>query len=173
MNNFLRQLISIKFEDKKDIYTGILIDYSEDWILLRNNPADFVLDGFVIIRNKKIKSIFREPEYEFVEKVIRLKKIKINAEEIVPLKDLFSILTFLTSRYSLFQIATKSDKAVYIGRLKEFNDEELRIDFLSTYGKWDGEMDFKPNKIRIIEFDTDYLNSLKLVLDLNEWNLLM
>ena len=167
MDNFLRQLISIEFEDKKDIYTGILIDYSKDWILLRNNPVDFVLDGFVVVRNKKIKSIFREPEYEFIEKVIRLKSIKINAEEIIPLKDLFSILTFLTERYSLFQIATKSDKAVYIGKLKEFDNEELTIDFLSTFGKWDGEMDFKPNKVRIIEFDTDYLNSLKLVLNSN------
>lgn len=165
MDNFLRQLISIKFEDKKDVCTGILIDYSKEWILLRNNPADFVLDGFVVVRNKKIKSIFREPEYEFVEKVIRLKNIKINAEESIPLVDLFSILTFLTDRYSLFQIATKSDKAVYIGKLKDYTDEKLTIDFLSTFGNWDGEMDFKPNKVRIIEFDTDYLNSLKLVLE--------
>lgn len=167
MDNYLRQLISIEFEDKKDVYTGILIDFSEDWILLRNNPADFIIDGFVIIRNKKIKSIFREPEYDFIEKVIRLKSTKINYEDIIPLKDLFAILTFLTARFSLFQIATKSDKAVYIGKLKEYHDEQLIIDFLSIEGKWDGEMDFKPNKVRVIEFDTDYINSLKLVVDSN------
>jgi hypothetical protein len=26
-------------------------------------------------------------------------------------------------------------------------------------------MSFKPNKIRVIEFDTDYINSLKLIVD--------
>jgi hypothetical protein len=165
MDNFIRQLISIKFEDKRDVFTGILIDFSEDWLLLRNNPADFVIDGFVILRNKKIKSIYQEPEYDFVEKVIRLKNVKINPEDAIPLTDLYSILDFLTSKYSLFQIATKSDKAVYIGKLKDYNDDQMTIDFLSTCGKWDGEMDFKPNKVRVIEFDTDYLNSLKLVLE--------
>lgn len=165
MDNFIRQLISITFEDKKDVFTGILIDYSKDWLLLRNNPVDFVIDGFVILRNKKIKSIYREPEYDFVEKVIRLKNININPEEIIPLKDLFSIVAFLTAKFSLFQLATKSDKAAYIGKLKDFDEDMMTIDFLSPHGKWDGEMDFKPNKIRVIEFDTDYLNSLQLVLD--------
>lgn len=165
MDNFIRQLISIKFEDKKDVFTGILIDYTKDWLLLRNNPADFMIDGFVILRNKKVKSIYREPEYDFVEKVIRLKNIKINPEEAIPLTDLFSIISFLTANFSLFQIATKSDKAVYIGKLKDYEDDLMTIDFLSPHGKWDGEMDFKPNKVRVIEFDTDYLNSLKLVLE--------
>lgn len=164
MENYIRQLISIKFEDKKDVFTGILIDFSEDWLLLRNNPVDFVVDGFVILRNKNIKSIYREPEYDFIEKVIRLKKVNINPEEAVPLKDLLSITAFLTRKFSLFQIATKSNKAVSIGKLKNYNDDLITIDFLSPQGVWDGEMDFKPNKVRVIEFDTDYLNSLQLIL---------
>jgi hypothetical protein len=32
-------------------------------------------------------------------------------------------------------------------------------------GIFEGEMSFKPNKIRVIEFDTDYINSLKLIVD--------
>jgi hypothetical protein len=31
-------------------------------------------------------------------------------------------------------------------------------------GIFEGEMSFKPNKIRVIEFDTDYIN-LKLIVD--------
>ena len=49
MEQYLRQLISIEFTDKKELFTGFLIDYSDDWILLRNNPEDFILDGFVIL----------------------------------------------------------------------------------------------------------------------------
>jgi hypothetical protein len=167
MEKYLRQLISIEFEDKKMIFSGFLIDYTEDWILIKNNPVDYILDGYIILKNKNIKSITRDENNQFTEKVIKLKGLKTNAEEIIPLKDLSSILNFLNDKYEVFQIATKSVKAVYLGKLIELNDEELIINFLETKGKFGGELSFDPNKIRVIEFDTDYINSLKLVVKNN------
>ncbi len=163
MEKYLRQLISIEFEDKKEIFTGFLIDWTEDWILLKNNPADFIIDGYTILRNKRIQSIIQDEDHEFTERVIKLKGLKTSAEEIIPLKDLPSIIHFLADKYEVFQIAKKSDKAVYLGKLIEINEEELIIDFLSTEGQFDGEMGFKLEKVRVIEFDTDYINSLKLI----------
>ncbi|MBF4471530.1 hypothetical protein [Flavobacterium sp. HJJ] len=165
MEKYLRQLISIEFEDKKDIFSGFLIDWTEDWILLKNNPVDFIIDGYTILKNKNVKSIIQDKDHEFTEKVIKLKGLKTSAEEIIPLKDLTSIIFFLADKYEIFQIATKSDKAVYLGKLIELNEEELIIDFMGTEGEFEGEMSFKLNKIRVIEFDTDYINSLKLVVD--------
>lgn len=165
MDKYLRQLISIEFEDKKEIFTGFLIDWTDDWILLKNNPVDFIIDGYTILKNENLKSIIQEEDHEFTEKVIKLKGLKTSAEEIIPLTDLHSIINFLDKKHLVFQIAKRSDKAVYLGKLIELNDEELIIDFLGTEGKFDGEMSFKLNKIRVIEFDTDYINSLKLIIE--------
>jgi hypothetical protein len=165
MEKYLRQLISIEFDDKKEIFNGFLIDWTEDWILLKNNPFDFIIDGYTILKNKNVKSIIQDKDHEFTERVIRLKGLKTSATEIIPLKDLSSIIHFLSNKYEIFQIATKSDKAVYLGKLMELNEEELIMDFLGTEGKFEGEMSFKQNKIRVIEFDTDYINSLKLIVD--------
>ena len=165
MDNYLRQLISIEFEDRKEIFSGFLIDYTNDWILIKNNPVDFIIDGYVILKNKNIKSITRDGDNIFTESVIRLKGLKTNSDEIIPLRDLSSILTFITNRYGIFQIAKKSEKAVYLGKLIKLDDEELVIDFLETRGKFGGKLSFNPNKIRVIEFDTDYINSLKLLVD--------
>ncbi|KIA97878.1 MULTISPECIES: hypothetical protein [unclassified Flavobacterium] len=165
MDNHLRQLISIEFEDRKEIFTGFLIDYTDDWILLKNNPVDFIIDGYVILKNKNIQSITRDSDNVFTESVIRLKGLKTNSDEIIPLRDLSSILTFITNKYEIFQIAKKSEKAVYLGKLIKLDDEELVIDFLETRGKFGGELSFNPNKIRVIEFDTDYINSLKLLVN--------
>ena len=165
MEKYLRQLISIEFEDKKDVFSGFLIDWTEDWILLKNNPVDFIIDGYTILKNKNVKSIIQDKDHEFTERVIKLKGLKTSAEEIIPLKDLYSIINFLAIKYEIFQITKKSDKAVYLGKLIEINEEELVIDFLGTEGEFDGEMSFKQNKIRVIEFDTDYINSLKLIVD--------
>jgi hypothetical protein len=165
MEKYLRQLISIEFEDKKETFSGFLIDWTEDWILLKNNPFDFIIDGYTILKNENVKSIIQDKDHEFTERVIKLKGLKTSAEEIIPLKDLSSIIKFLADKYEIFQIAKKSDKAVYLGKLIELNEEELLIDFLGTEGKFEGEMSFKQNKIRVIEFDTDYINSLKLIVD--------
>ena len=165
MEKYLRQLISIEFEDKKDIFSGFLIDWTDDWILLKNNPVDFIIDGYTILKNVNVKAIIQDKDHEFTERVIKLKGLKTSAEEIIPLKDLSSIINFLADKYEIFQIAKKSDKAVYLGKLIELNEKEAVIDFLGTEGEFEGEMSFKLDKIRIIEFDTDYINSLKLVVD--------
>jgi hypothetical protein len=165
MEKYIRQLITIQFEDKKESFSGFLIDWTEDWILLKNNPVDFIIDGYTILKNKNIKAIIQDKDHEFTEKVIKLKGLKTSSEEIIPLQDLSSIIHFLAGKYTIFQIATKSDKAVYLGKLMELNEKELVIDFLGVEGQFDGEMSFKPHKIRVIEFDTDYINSLKLMVD--------
>lgn len=165
MEKYIRQLITIEFEDKKEIFSGFLIDWTEDWILLKNNPVDFIIDGYTILKNKNVKAIIQDKDHEFTERVIKLKGLKTSAEEIIPLQDLSSIINFLANKYEIFQIATKSDKAVYLGKLIELDEEELVIDFLGTEGQFEGEMSFKPNKIRVIEFDTDYINSLKLIVN--------
>lgn len=164
MEHYLRQLISIEFQDKKELYTGFLIDYSDDWILLRNNPVEFIVDGFIILRNKNVEQIHRDEELEFTEKVIRLKGVKTNAEDIIPIKDLGTIIHYIDTKYGIFQIAKKSAKSAYLGKLIELNNEELTIDFLDIRGEFGGELSFNPDKIRVIEFDTDYINSLKLLI---------
>ena len=161
MEKYVRQLITIEFDDKKEIFSGFLIDWTEDWILLKNNPVDFIIDGYTILKNKNVKAIIQDKDHEFTERVIKLKGLKTSAEQIIPLTDLSSIIHFLANKYEIFQIATKSDKAVYLGKLIKLDEEELVIDFLGTEGQFEGEMSFKPNKIRVIEFDTDYINSLK------------
>jgi hypothetical protein len=168
MEQYLRQLVEIEFQDKKEIFTGFLIDYSDDWILLRNNPVDFILDGFVILRNKNIEAVNRDHDLAFTEKVIRLKGLKINSEDIIPIKDLASIINYISEKYGVFQIAKKSSKSAYLGKLIELNNEELTINFIDIRGEFGGELSFNPEKIRVIEFDTDYINSLKLVVKENE-----
>jgi len=157
------QLITIKFTDKKKTISGFIIDYSEDWILLRLNSFDYVVDGYVIVKNQNIEKYLRTELEEFTEKIIRLKNLKLGIENKIPLDSLQTILEYLTTEYGVFQIATKRDSSAYLGKLYSIDEEELAITILNTRGIWENEMIFKHKKIRVIEFDTDYINSLKLL----------
>jgi hypothetical protein len=42
-----------------------LIDWTEDWILIKNNPVDFIIDGYDM-KNKNVKAIIKTRD-EFTE----------------------------------------------------------------------------------------------------------
>jgi len=163
MKEYLNKLITIEFSDRKDLESGFLIDYSGDWILLKSNPVDFVIDGFTIIRNKNIEAIYREDKEEFIEKVILLKEMGPNESEKIPLNDIQTIFKYLNSTFGIFQFYKKSEKATYPGRLNNITTNKIVIDWIDLKGNWSDERSFKLDKIRIIEFDNDYLKSLKLI----------
>ncbi len=160
---YIEQLISIKYTDRKTPIYGYVIDYNEDWTLMKYNPVDYIIDGYIILRHKNIEGFRRDEDEKWREKVINLKGLELTDKDIIPLIDLSTILTYLTERFGVFQFNTKTENACYLGRQKTLDSKQLVIDFLSTKGKWDGQMKFRPGDIRTIEFDTDYINSLKLV----------
>jgi hypothetical protein len=159
---YLLKLISIEFSDRKRIISGFLLDYSEDWILLKTNPVDYIIDGFTIVRNKHIEEIYQDETEEFAEAVISLKGITPVYEEKIPLDTIQEIFRYLNSKYEIFAFTYKSEKSIYPGRLINIDDKKIRIEWIDTRAQWVGERKFKLDKIRAIEFDNDYLNSLKL-----------
>lgn len=165
MKEHLNRLVTIAFTDRKKPESGFLIDYSDEWILLKSNPADFIIDGFSIIRHKNIEAIYRGENEEFTEKVIHLKNLGPSAVETIPLKDIQTIFKHLDSKFGIFQFSKKSTNAIYPGRLSDINREEITIDWIDLKGVWSEKRTFKLSKIRIIAFENDYLKSLKLVAD--------
>lgn len=161
---FTDELISIKFKDRKEVVYGFVLDYNDDWTLMKYNPVDYVIDGYLIFRHKQIKGFRRDPNIEeFHEKVIRLKGLGPKKSEIFPITDLETILKFITKKFGVFQFSTKTEKACYLGRFLSITSNRLVIEYLNTRGEWDGTMKFRPGDIRIIQFDNDYINSLKLI----------
>jgi hypothetical protein len=54
--------------------------------------------------------------------------------------------------------------ACWLGKVKKIKGAELKIDYLNPKGIWSSSMPtYKLGNIRTIEFDTDYVNSLKLI----------
>jgi hypothetical protein len=161
---YIKQLISITFSDRKATIDGFVIDYTENWILMKYNCVDYVIDGYILVKKQNIEQIRRHKEEKWREKVMLLKGFEPTEQEIIPMIDLETILKYLTAHFHVFQLFTKDEDVCYLGKLQSIDNQKLIIDYLTPKGKWDGQMEFVPNDISVIEFDTDYVNSLKLVL---------
>jgi hypothetical protein len=157
------EFISVKYSDRKTMIQGFVIDSSDHWMLLKHCPGDFIMDGYIIVSSNNVEKLIQDELEKFKEKVIKLKRQQPTGKIKIPLTDLKAILSFLTDKYKVFQFQTKSETASYLGRLKSIDSKKLIIDFLDTNGQWGGEMSFRPGDVRVIEFDNDYINSLKLV----------
>lgn len=160
---YIGKLIFVKFTDRKTPIYGCVVDYNDDWTLMKYNPVDYIIDGYIIFRHKNIEGFRRDIDEKWREKIIKLKGLQPTDKDIIPLTDLATILKYLTDNFGVFQVYTKSETACYLARLKTIDNKELEIYTLNTKAKWDGQMKFRTGDIRVIQFDTDYINSLKLV----------
>ena len=160
---YIGRLISLKFTDRKTPIAGYVVDYNDEWTLMKWNPVDYVIDGFAIVRHKNISGVRRGVAEKFGEKVLKLKGVKIRRSDAVPLTDLETILRHLTDKFGLFLLYTKSETACYVGRLKSIDKRRLEIASLNSRGKWDRTVTFRLGDIRVVEFGSDYLDSLRLV----------
>ena len=157
------QLVSIKYTDRPNPFFGIVVDYTDDWTLMKLNSCDYCIDGYVILKHKNIEGFKRDQNVRFKEKVIKLKGQDLPVVKNFPLTDLETILSYITKKYGVFAFYLKSEKACYLGKLKSCTKNKLTIDYLNPKGLWTKQMHFRPGDIRTIEFDTDYINSLELV----------
>jgi len=159
------QIVSFKFNyiNDEEVFRGYIIDYNEDWTLLKYNVNDFLRDGYIILRNKFISEYKRETDEKFYQQVLDLKGQSVTPNDKIPINDIKTILNYLTDKFGVFQFDLRSNDYCYIGRVKLIKGNTLIIDYLDTKGKWSEIREYKLGNIRTIEFDTDYINSLLLV----------
>ena len=167
---YIGQVVSfnVAYVSTEEIYMGYVVDYNDDWTLLKYNPVDFVRDGYIILRNKDVKSYKRDGIEKFHQKVLDLKGHAVTSEDKIPIDNIEIILNYLTDNFGAFQFNLRSDDYCYLGRVRTIINNTLTIDFLDNEGKWSEKRDYKLGNIRTIQFDTDYINSLLLVANSNK-----
>jgi hypothetical protein len=162
---YIGEVLSFKFQyvNSIEIYRGYLIDYNDDWTLLKYNANDYVRDGYIILRNKHIISYKQDEEENFHKKVLDLKGESVTQSDKIPMDNIKTILSYLTEKYGVFQFDLRSNTYCYIGKVKSIDKNSLTIDYLDSIGNWSETREYKLGNIRTIQYDSDYINSLLLV----------
>lgn len=162
MENLIGKHISIKYKSRTKLIMGLLIDFNEKWVLLKFNYSDYVIDGYIILKVKKIKKIIRDEDNEFTEKVLLAKGLKIKDEDKFPINNINETLKLISEKFGVIHIEIKDENICYIGRFLYANEKEITIQEIGTRAEWIENEAFKFKNIWLFEFDTDYCNSLVL-----------
>ena len=154
-------LYAIRLKGRKEILRGIFLGSGVEWILLKYNPVDYVLDGYLLIRKKYIKNIIREEKEKFKETVIRLKCNDTDFDITSPkLDEIIDTLYYLMQHETVIQLEFHDESVCYIGKIRKIFNKTMRMLDLDTKGNWENECSYQIEQIRTIQFDNDYTNSL-------------
>lgn len=141
---------------------GIVIDFSEEWILVKRIINDYLYDGFSLIRRKYVKKVVRDENVIFIEKVLKAKGYFSNSEIYnIPLNTLESPLQWLLDTKKVFMINPKKESIGYVGYIIEISNNSFDIKIMDIQGGWiEKNFLLRMFNVRTIDFDTDYINSL-------------
>ena len=157
---------SYKIKGWRETETGIVISENEDWILV-NHIVDYVLDGFKLYRKKYIKKRICGDSEKQIERVLKLKNKTVQKPKEFVFKNLVETLKWSEKKYGLFEFQDKKESELFYGKINRIENDVLIIDMIKSNGKIEKEydFDFSLKKIRSITFETDYFESIRLLMN--------
>jgi hypothetical protein len=158
---YIGKYLTFKFTGRKYDLTGIVIAYNKTYTLIKIF-RDYCPNGFHIFKNDKVEFHFGDSE-KIATKIIRLKKYSITNEPTIPIDTLDNILTYINKQYKLIGLETRKGDSMDVVRYLGQNDGKYSFDELTPSAKWRYKLQLEEKECRFIEFDTNYLNSLKLI----------
>lgn len=162
------ELVKIKIKRFKELVTGILLGNGTRWSFVRLNVVDYVLDGFQFTNKRYISDTCEIKEDTLQYKILSIKN---KAKEILPrlfsdiLDDDNQLCSFLKEKNLLIAVCLHREDVLYVGKVKEVNFNFFTLDSYDTELRKSGIIKIEYSKVRYIQMQTDYLDSLCLILD--------
>ena len=164
-NNITVETFKIKGWKEKE--TGLLVAENEKWILVKHIPVDYLVDGYKLYKKKFIKSRESKEREAQVAHVLGLKGVKAKKPKGFEFAGVVDTLKWSEKKYGLFEFQDSEEGALQLGKINTVSKKSLFIDFITAEGKLKKafKFSFKTNEIRSITFESDYFNSIKLLMD--------
>lgn len=153
---------SIKFHGRNDFFSGIVLDYNNEWVLIRR-CFDYRLDGYTVVRRSKIHSVIYDEFEKRAMLILKKKNYHYSKDERVNIKDIDTLIKVVANKYKLLQIDTNDGKAFDVVKFQKMVNGLYFFKELTVNCKWRYNLTLSESKLNFISFDTDYLNSLKLI----------
>ncbi|PIQ14338.1 MAG: hypothetical protein COW67_14420 [Flavobacteriales bacterium CG18_big_fil_WC_8_21_14_2_50_32_9] len=154
------KIYTFELASREDTITGMIIDYSQEWVFIKYIPVDFVVDGFMFIRKKFIIDFWRENREKFKENVIMKKLQELEFTNVFDMSSVNSLFNSLVKSKIIFDIEFEDDETCYMGQLHSLGSNIMSMKMLHIDGQLQEEQLFDINDVYTVQFNNDYINTL-------------
>lgn len=158
----LEQLYSVSVKNFDDKIEGILLKESDEWILIKSLYADYIVDGFKIVKKKDIINISRSTREIFKENVLKVNtKWDIRFPIDIPIENTHDLCEYFRKKQILIAFNCDTDNLFYVGYVEKVLKKSFHLKSLNPNGEWNGKLStIWLVDISVFSMDSNYLSSL-------------
>ncbi len=157
----------VKVTGWDDEVVGLWLAESAEWLLLRLVPVDYVVDGYVLVAKRHIESRGPRRKNNRLERVLELKEIETTPPPGLALAGASTaeLLKWVESEYEMVHFSDEDEGSAFFGWVRNATATKFHLEDLAPTGKVDRQcqLTFAFADLRLIAFESDYFNSLKLL----------
>ena len=142
-------------------FSGVTLRQGAVRLLVQSIPVDYTLDGHRLLLGHRLTASSSESEQQ-VALVLQLKGVLPLAVPSYPVDNDHELFSLLRETQELIAIYL-SDDSCLVGRVHRVSSASFHLHLLNTKGRWLQVHPFRFERIKIVEFGTDYLHSLQLL----------
>ena len=158
-NDINKQIIKVKINRYPNTISGVYLYENEEFVVMLNNPVDYVIDGIYFINKNYIKNI--ETDQDIISNKILLHKASLYNTDNMNFSNLKKILQYLLNKQQLIEFYLDKQSYTLIGRIISIDNEVIKVNLVDTQSSFLKKEKISYNKIRVLAINTDYVDALE------------
>lgn len=158
------KFLSIKISRWEEILYGIFLREDKNWLVIKKNPGDYLLDGVSFINKSYIKKInepFDKTAFRYKVFMNKFQNYNDNTFDDLDIRSMDSIFKNIYNKEEIIELGLENSDYVLIGFICKMNEKSFALEMYSTSGNFLKIITIKYSNVRTLTLNTDYLNSIK------------
>lgn len=158
-NDINKQIIKVKINRYPNAISGVYLYENEEFVVMLNNPVDYVIDGIYFINKNYIKNI--EIDQDIISNKILLHKASLYNTDNMNFSNFKKILQHLLNKQQLIEFYLDKQSYTLIGRIISIDNKVIKVNLVDTQSSFLKKEKISYNKIRVLAINTDYVDALE------------
>ncbi len=152
-------IIKVKINRYPNAISGVYLYENEEFVVMLNNPVDYVIDGIYFINKNYIKNI--EIDQDIISNKILLHKASLYNTDNMNFSNFKKILQYLLNKQQLIEFYLDKQSYTLIGRIISIDNKVIKVNLVDTQSSFLKKEKISYNKIRVLAINTDYVDALE------------
>ena len=152
-------IIKVKINRYPNAISGVYLYENEEFVVMLNNPVDYVIDGIYFINKNYIKNI--EIDQDIISNKILLHKASLYNTDNMNFSNFKKILQYLLNKQQLIEFYLDKQSYTLIGRIISIDNKVIKVNLVDTQSSFLKKEKISCNKIRVLAINTDYVDALE------------